>query len=320
MVAGRWVIAFDSSCCRCRAMADEVKGYAGSRLDVMPLDDPRVQAWRTQALGSRPPHAPTLIRVADREAPVRAWTGWPMGVRLALRLGPRSTARLLRALGSEGRAPDVPAEGMGRGRFVRLAGLGVVAAVLGGGPVSEASAASPAEKWVEANRARLPREYEAFAAHEMSYRQAIFAALAPADRSRLWLDHLTWYRASRPDLTAEQRRVLDRAQVLFGRESTFTGSVDATLHQELESLRKDAVAALGQEEGRAALATLGPVPAAPLPGCGCSCVSDWCSSSNCVCCVRDCWCQPKLNGCGTAFAYMCTGTCGGVKPSRTNTA
>ncbi|MCD9196136.1 bacteriocin fulvocin C-related protein [Streptomyces albireticuli] len=313
MVAGRWVLAFDSSCCRCRAMADEVKGYAGSRLDVMPLDDPQVQAWRARALGPRPPHAPTLIRVAEGEAPVRAWTGWPMGVRLALRLGPRSTARLLRALGSAGRAADAPVEGMGRGRFVRLAGLGVVAAVLGGGPVSEASAASPAEKWVEANRARLPRDYEAFAAHEMPYRQAIFAALAPADRSRLWLEHLERYRGSHQDLTAEQRGVLDRAGVVFGRESTFTG-MNAALHQELESLRKDAIAILGREEGRAALATLGPVPAAPLPGCTCSCYSDWCSPNGCVCCVRDCWCQPKLNGCGTAFAYLCFGTCGGVKP------
>ncbi|MEU1818413.1 bacteriocin fulvocin C-related protein [Streptomyces roseifaciens] len=299
-------------------MADEVKGYAGLRLDVMPLDDPPVQAWRDQALGPHPPHAPTLIRVAGREASVRAWTGWPMGMRLALRLGPRRTARLLRALGSERQAPDAPAEGMGRGRFLRLAGLGVAAAVLGGGPVSEAWAASPAEKWVRANRARLPRDYEAFAAHEMSYRRAIFAALTPTDRSRLWLEHLARYRTSHPGLTAEQRRVLDQAEVLFGRESTFTGGVDAALHQELESLRKDAVATLGQEEGRAAVATLGPVSAAPLPGCGCSCVSDWCSSSNCVCCVRDCWCQPKLNGCGTGFAYMCIGTCGGVKPSRTS--
>ncbi|MFI9202985.1 bacteriocin fulvocin C-related protein [Streptomyces sp. NPDC053048] len=300
-------------------MADEVKGHAGLRLDVMPLDDPLVQAWRAQALGPRPPHAPTLIQVADQEASVRAWTGWPMGVRLALRLGPRGTTRLLRALGRERRAPDVPAEGMGRGRFVRLAGLGVAAAVLGGGPLSQAWAATPAQRWVRANRARLPREYEAFAAHEMSYRQAIFAALEPADRSRLWLEHLARYRASHPGLTSEQRLVLDRAEVVFGRESTFVGSVDAALHQELESLRKDAIAALGLEEGRAALATLGPVAAA-LPGCTCSCVSSWCSSGDCVCCERDCWCQPKLNGCGTGFAYMCIGTCGGVKPSQTSAA
>ncbi|MFE5867041.1 bacteriocin fulvocin C-related protein [Streptomyces roseifaciens] len=293
-------------------MADEVKDYAGLRLDVMPLDDPKVQAWRAQVFGPHPPHAPTLIRVADREASVRAWTGWPMGMRLALRLGPRRTARLLRALGSKGQTPDVPAEGMGRGRFLRLAGLGVAAAVLGGGPVSEAWAASPAERWVRTNRARLPREYEAFAAHEMSYRQAIFAALEPADRSRLWLEHLARYRSSHPGLTAEQQRVLDRAGVVFGRESTFSGGMNATLHQELESLRKDAIASLGREEGRAALATLGPV-SADAPGCGCSCYSDWCSPGGCVCCVRECWCQPKVNGCGTGFTYMCIGTCGGAK-------
>ncbi|MFI2077585.1 bacteriocin fulvocin C-related protein [Streptomyces triculaminicus] len=301
-------------------MADEVKGYAGPRLDVMPLDDPRVRAWRAQALGPNPPHAPTLFRVADRKASVRAWTGWPMGTRLALRLGPRSTARLLRALGSEGRVPDAPAEGMGRGRFVRLAGLGVAAVVLGGGLVSRAWATTPAQRWVRANRARLPREYEAFAAHEMSYRQAIFAALEPADRSHLWLEHLARYRASHPGLTAEQRRVLGRAEVLFGRESTFAGRMTDTLHQELESLREDAIAALGRDEGRAALATLGPAAVAALPGCTCSCFSSWCSPGDCVCCVRECWCQPKLNGCGTGFAYMCLGTCRGAKPSRAGAA
>lgn len=312
MVAVRWVLAFDSYCCRCRAMADEVKDYAGARLDVMPLDDPQVQEWRAQVFGpDDAPHAPTLIRVVDGEGPVRAWTGRPMGVRLALRLGPLRTARLLRALGSERR--DAPAEGLGRGRFLRLAGLGVAAAVLGTGSASRAWAATPEQRWVKANRAALPREYEAFAAHELSYRQAIFAELAPADRSSLWLEHLARYRGSHPGLTTEQGRVLDRAQVVFGRESTF-GGMNAALHEELESLRKDAIAALGREEGRAALATLGPVSKAALPGCGCSCVSDWCSRSNCVCCVHDCWCQPKLNGCGTGFAYMCTGTCGGRKP------
>ncbi|MGK5732991.1 hypothetical protein, partial [Streptomyces sp. URMC 124] len=106
-------------------MAEEVKDYGGGRLDVMPLDDPSVQGWRTHAFGSRLKHVPTLIRVAGGNAAVRAWTGWPMGVRLAFRLGPRRTARLLRALGAESeRQPRAgSAEGMGRGRFLRLAGL-----------------------------------------------------------------------------------------------------------------------------------------------------------------------------------------------------
>ncbi|MGK5731700.1 bacteriocin fulvocin C-related protein [Streptomyces sp. URMC 124] len=149
----------------------------------------------------------------------------------------------------------------------------------------------------------------------MSYRRAIFAELAPADRSRLWLEHLARYRAARPGLTAQQRRVLDRAEEVFGRESTFAGSMGAALHQELESLRKDAEAAFGQDEGRAALATLGPASAAAA-GCGCSCYSDWCSTG-CVCCVRGCWCTPTSRGCGTGFLYECKGTCGGVKPQET---
>ncbi len=90
------VLAFDADCRRCREVAAAVAGRAPG-LEVLPLRDYRVAAWRREALGDDPPHAPTLLAVtvapdgADR---VRAWTGRAVVAGLVATLGPRRTAAL----------------------------------------------------------------------------------------------------------------------------------------------------------------------------------------------------------------------------------
>ncbi|MFJ3818129.1 chitin binding peritrophin-A domain-containing protein [Streptomyces sp. NPDC090056] len=91
--------------------------------------------WREQSLGAAAPWTPTLLRV--QEQTVEAFTGTGMVLPLVRRLGPRSTMRVLRALGSlrlnrAGGEADgaVDVGGMGRKRFLRLgAGLVVAAGV-----------------------------------------------------------------------------------------------------------------------------------------------------------------------------------------------
>ncbi|WP_059006494.1 bacteriocin fulvocin C-related protein [Streptomyces specialis] len=308
MVAIRWILAFDADCCRCRSLAHDVRDASGRRLDIMPLEDPEVRSWREAALGAEPPHAPTLLRVPqDGGKPPRAWTGWTLGVRLALRLGPRRTARVLRALGAARSAERAP-DGIGRGRFLLLAGLGA-AAVLGAAPAARAT--DRAQEWVRANLAELPRDYDGVTAHPMAYRRAIFRELDPADRAALWREHLSRYRAAHPGLGAEQRGVLDRAEAFLRRDSAFVGEVTDELHGEYQALKADAVAAFGLDEARAALATLGPAPtAAEDANCECNCGDDWCSDG-CTCCVdgKPCWCTRTSAGCGLFFNYRCYGTC-----------
>ena len=97
----RWVLAFDDSCGKCRAMSRAIERACAARLEMMPLAHPDVRKWREQSLGSRAPWVPTLIRVADE---VRAWTGLAMGIVLVRHLGALSTMRVLEALGRQRRA------------------------------------------------------------------------------------------------------------------------------------------------------------------------------------------------------------------------
>jgi hypothetical protein len=90
------VLAFDADCGRCRAVAAAVRARAPG-LEVLPLRDYRVAAWRREALGDDPPHAPTLLAVTaapDGTDRVRAWTGPAVVAGLVATLGARRTAAL----------------------------------------------------------------------------------------------------------------------------------------------------------------------------------------------------------------------------------
>ena len=321
-----WVLAFDASCCRCHHIARQVGESGGDKLDIKPLTDPQVQLWRNQALGDQAAPAPTLIRMRGDE--IAAWTGMLMAVRLTARLGPRRTVRLLGALGQLDRAAATDAAearpGTGRRMFLRLAGVGVAAAVLTG----RASAASaggkpdPAREWARANRANLPQRYADFSGYDLSHRRAIFDELTPRTRSRLWTEHLQNYRATHPTMTDDQRQVFERALKMAGQETTFAGESHEGARPQRKDLREAAVEAFGIDQARALLAALGPAEdgsIAAAPKCGCNFPDDYCGSgTHCVgTCdplaenpCTDCYCTGcSSRGCGTFWVEPCNGYC-----------
>ncbi|MEU5696752.1 bacteriocin fulvocin C-related protein [Actinosynnema sp. NPDC020468] len=296
--ARKLVLAFDASCGRCREVSGAVAGASGGRLEVLPLDNDAVRAWR----GADAPWEPTLIRVDGDD--VRVWTGRAMAWRLARELGPRATARVLRALGDVG----APRENtLGRKQFLRLAGGVAVAVglVATGRAAAFADTRSAADEWVEANLDRLPRHYDQVAALPVDHRRAVFAKAGPELRTRWWLDHFARFRADRA-LTGAQAAVVDRAEAVAPR--AFAGRKEAVAG-ELDALKADAIAAFGAHEARLLLATLGPVGQAALPrDCDCSNYSDWCSGST-GCTNWPIGCVRQEDGCGTLYLWACDGVC-----------
>ncbi|MFC3982081.1 bacteriocin fulvocin C-related protein [Streptosporangium jomthongense] len=290
----------------------------------MSLANPEVHQWREQNFGAEPPWVPTLIRV--REGRVRAWTGLAMGTRLARLLGPRSTARLLRAFGEMRRgewedmvrreATDRPVGGaIGRSRFLKLAaGAGVAAGLILAGktPAFAQSEYSAAAAWVNANRHRLPERYADFVAYSIVYRQSIFAALSPKSRSKLWSEHLKHYRLTHPNLSAEQLRVIELASVVLAAEATFIEERDADVDRKLLEIQDAAVAVFGKEEARRLIAVLGPEDSSVglVPDCECSTLSDYYCAGRCIVSSEGRLCYWKPTGCGTGWIYQCNGTCG----------
>ena len=100
------VLAVDAACERCRAVGTVV-ARARPGLQVLPLLDYRVAAWRAEA--GDPPWAPTLLVVehSDDGDVVRAWHGPRLVAGLVAVLGPRGAWALARALRRAGLAPEV---------------------------------------------------------------------------------------------------------------------------------------------------------------------------------------------------------------------
>lgn len=103
---------------------------------------------------------------------------------------------------------------------------------------------------------RLPETYDEFIAHPLARRRAIYARLPAGTRSRLWLEQLVRYRATHPELTAEQRRVLDDIEVVMRDEQTFLPGSGPD--PDLDRLNEVTITAFGKDEARKLLATLGP--------------------------------------------------------------
>lgn len=154
--------------------------------------------------------APTLLAVEGEG--VRAWTGRALVLRLAWRLGPVRSARVVGGVAGSA-AVWVP----GRRQFLRLAPLAAVGAVaLSSGlatpaAAAERSARAKADAWATANRATLPTGYDQVTAYPMVQRTAIFRALLPAARRSLWTEHFARYSAAHPQLNPSQRAVLAEA-------------------------------------------------------------------------------------------------------------
>ncbi|MYW00085.1 bacteriocin fulvocin C-related protein [Streptomyces sp. SID3343] len=307
----RWILTFDVACGKCRAVSAAVAEAGNGKLEVLPLTDPDVQAWRRRSLGPAPKWVPTLLRV--RRDAVRAWTGPTMALALARHLGPRTTTRVLRALGrleqdAAGESTPESDAGLGRKHFLRLLGgtataIGLIATAQT--PALAQSAHVRASAWVEANMADLPRDYAEIARHPLPYRKAIHRVLTPRERSRVWADHLRWYRAGHPDLTPAQNRIVDDAFAVVT-----TGLASGTApREELHALGRSAREAFGPDEAAALLSTLGPVPAqaSTAAACTCSTVDPYCSwLFDCGTRIR---CTRVPNDCGTLWNEDCNGTC-----------
>lgn len=322
----QWILAFDASCGTCTSVSEAVAEASGPGLEIRPLGDADVQTLRVRALGPDPVWAPTLLRVdGDR---VRAWTGRAIAVPLARRLGLAASARVIQALGrlrrrADGRADELPGAPTGtaqlsRAHFLRLSGgVGVIAgmALTGTMPAFADIEKQSARDWVAVNRAALPDTYDTFAKYPLTFRREIFTASAPEVRSRLWTAHLDQFRAARPSLTPEQHRVLDEARALVARHEIWEPaqagrSADTT---RLRALRDAAIEAFGKPEAYAAIATLGPAPAArtqtartgTVDTCPCATTDGWCGDLHCY----PGNCEYRPSGCGTAWVEPCDGTC-----------
>ena len=263
----RWMLAYDATCATCRRISRVVGAACDKRLLVVPLGRADVRDWRTRALGEHAVWAPTLLRVDD--AGVRAWAGAGMALPLVRRLGLRTTARVVWALGRVRVAdtppdPGQPARRTAIGPLVQLlAGAGTAARLLltGKAPVAAAGENAAAQRWVERNKDRLPQGYAEVTAYPEAYQRAIYAASPPAAQSRFWVEALRRDRLGHADLTAEQREVFDRAIGLAATESLFLPDQrQATeLDESLAGLRQDAVRVFPDRKDHHLLVTLGKI-------------------------------------------------------------
>ncbi|WP_163505214.1 bacteriocin fulvocin C-related protein [Fodinicola acaciae] len=298
-----WILAYDDDCGMCTEVSIRVREAAGSRLTLAGLTDRRIGELRQRALGDSAVWAPTLLAVDGEH--VRAWTGRALARRLALRLGPVRSARVLRSLAGAAavRVPD-------RRRFLRLAPLAAVGAfALSGGLATPAAAAqqsarAKARAWVAANRANLPTSYDEVTAYPMAHRQAIFSALAPQTRRQLWAEQLARYEAAHRELDAAQRAVLAEAKRALS--IAFDDRLSQRDHATLDRLRTNAIAAYGDDGAHALVGRLGaPEQATILDDCTCSTASNWCGGTL----YCDQYCPPTGIGCGTMMTYPCDGKC-----------
>lgn len=322
----RWVLAFDGNCAQCRRIADVVAKAGSGKLDILPLTHPDVQSWRTARFGAEPPWTPTLFAI--EAARIRAWTGPAMTMPLLCRLGPRSTTRILSAVGrlqlNESDAlPESTSRGtVGRKQFLRL-GAGAAAAmglVLAGRTPSFAAGSSiEARNWVEQNKARLPQSYDDVVAQPTAYRREIFKASSPQVRSQLWVEHLGRYRTGHPGLTRRQTTVVEQVLATASDTANFTENHPdrAAIIRKFHDLGEAVNKAFSREEALAMVGTLGPldsystrvsndkeIPAVP-PGCKCNVLDSYCWDTPCVpggCIIIEV-------GCGVLYCCTCNGLC-----------
>ncbi|MFJ3547532.1 MULTISPECIES: bacteriocin fulvocin C-related protein [Streptomyces] len=308
----RWVLGFDASCSRCRAITQAVENAVGDGLETLPLANADVRRWRDESLGPDAPWLPTLIRIDDGR--VRAWTGPAMGLRLLTRLGPAGAFKLFRTLGdlSHSDRRQEPGQNLtDRRRFLRFgAGLGIAAGiVLTGRAPALADEAGRAHAWVAANKDGLPKTYAEFSEHSVSYRRAIYSELGPSDRSRLWAEHVTQYRRAHLELSPRQQQLLDALETHIRDEFTFRTQPGRAPSKD-ERLEAEIIDAFGREEATLLVATLGPAPvhssAAQAYDCECNTVSDYCIGVSF--CYRD-GCTNLSDGCGWLYNYPCNGRC-----------
>lgn len=224
------------------------------------------------------------------------------------------------------------------------AGIGVPFALLSTVALMAASAPSPkpeckvAAEWAAANRAEIPKTYEAFITMPLAYRKAAYNVLPAAERRQLWTVQLSRYLAPSSGLS-EADRAMVRETIQHLAEYVDPNTGQAAIAR--DHLTERAQRQFGMKRAKAMFAMLGPesgptrdvavnqasifgatmdilitaakavglVSAHQGPNCSCSVQSDWCGSSS-HCTGGGC---VTVSGCGTVWAYNCDGLCYGNK-------
>lgn len=167
------------------------------------------------------------------------------------------------------------------------------------------------------------------------YRRAIMADLEPVDRSDVWRAHFNRYLTTHPNLTAEQRTVVNEA-IAIATPDVFAPPVSAEVRDRVGKLFAKATKVLGPADAGELFVSLGPkvlktasalplrqrigdrvrswrVAQADFPDCNCNIEIDTCDL------VPDPWlqcseiytCNFDLNWpmCGPLWCWACTGWC-----------
>ena len=123
-------LLFDSGCCVCTELAEQIETLSEGKLAVHSLGDPQVQVWRIEALGPNAPWAPTLLAVEGEQ--VHGWTGFSMAGQLLWLLGPRKSWRVLQLLQQISQPSEI-IPNSSRRRFLKsLGGVSLAMFVLSG--------------------------------------------------------------------------------------------------------------------------------------------------------------------------------------------
>ncbi len=167
-----------------------------------------------------------------------------------------------------------------------------------------------ADQWVAANPNKLPTTLEAFVAHSIAVRRAIYDALDAETRVSLWREHL--------GIVIHEATSLTQRQFLNGVTRDLPNLLDPEITPpgELEALWEFATAILGVDFARRALLDLGRTEVAPendrsAPQVLCSCSverKDCPQGAGDASCLEGA-CAERRRGCWILDRYKCDGLC-----------
>ena len=167
-----------------------------------------------------------------------------------------------------------------------------------------------ADQWVADNPDKLPTTLDAFVAHSIAVRQAIYDALDAETRASLWREHLgiVVHEAT----SSKQRQFLNRVT----RDLPNLLDPEITPPEELEALWESATAILGVDLARRALLDLGPTEVAQengrsAPQVLCSCSMEWkdCPQGAGDASCLEGACTERRSGCWLLDRFKCDGLC-----------
>jgi hypothetical protein len=184
-----------------------------------------------------------------------------------------------------------------------------------------------AHEWVDAHKSEIPRTLDGLSRFPLNYRRAIYSALTPEERSRLWQEQFERI-LERDDLTDNQRDVvLEAIQLatpdLFSSLKNRHNPARLQDRERVAAFEKKAREVFGKTGAGDLFARIGPADVeygvirprgtAPIEkglekaaGCSCSDSSDYCSSAfNC----QSGGCTLIRDECGTLWTYDCDGQC-----------